>query len=62
MADEMPEAPPKSDLDPEEELEVEGGTLVWRDPLASGDPLESAYLWPVLIIALVLVALLAALL
>lgn len=48
--EEIPEAQPKSDLDPDRELEVEGGTLVWRDPVASGEPLTGAYIWPALIL------------
>ncbi len=43
----MPEAPPRSDVDPDVELEVEGGTLVWKDPIASGEPVLGAYIWPI---------------
>lgn len=60
--EELPEASPRSDIDHDEELVVEGGTLVWRDPIASGDPIPTAYLWPLTIIGLIIVAILAALL
>lgn len=59
--EELPEASPRSDMDHDEELEVEGGTLVWRDPIASGDPISTAYVWPLAIIALIIMAILAAL-
>lgn len=51
--EEIPEADPRSDLDYEERLEIDGGTLVWKDPVASGKPIRTAYLWPILIIGLV---------
>lgn len=57
----MPEAPPRSDVDPETELEVEGGTLVWRDPEASGNPIPTAYVWPLAILTLIILASIAAL-
>ncbi|MFB6346550.1 MAG: hypothetical protein ABEK50_12390 [bacterium] len=59
--DELPEASPRSDIDHDKELEVEGGTLVWRDPVASGDPVRTAYVWPLAIIALIITAIIAAL-
>ena len=59
--DELPEAAPRSDIDHDEELEVEGGTLVWRDPIASGDPIATAYVWPLAIIGIIVMAILAAL-
>jgi hypothetical protein len=59
--EELPEAAPRSDMDHDVELEVEGGTLVWRDPEASGDPIPSAYVWPLAIIALLIFAVLGAL-
>lgn len=48
--DDTPKAPPRSDIDKDVELEVEGGTLVWRDPVASGNPIPGAYFWPLAII------------
>jgi hypothetical protein len=59
--EELPEAAPRSDVDYDTELEVEGGTLVWRDPEASGDPIPSAYVWPLAIVTLIVLAALAAL-
>jgi len=52
--EEIPEADPRSDLDQDEKLEVDGGTLVWRDPVASGKPFRGAYLWPILLIGLII--------
>lgn len=46
--EELPEADPRSDVEYDVKLEVEGGTLVWKDPVASGEPVLGAYLWPVL--------------
>lgn len=51
--EEMPEAEPRSDIDEDVELEVDGGTLVWKDPVASGDPIAGAYLWPIAIIGII---------
>lgn len=59
--EEMPVAPPRSDVDPETELEVEGGTLVWRDPEASGNPIPAAYVLPLAILTLIALASIAAL-
>mgnify|MGYP006440199639 CR=1 FL=1 len=53
--EEIPEADPRSDLDYDDKLEIDGGTLVWRDSIASGQPFRGAYLWPVSIIALIIV-------
>ena len=52
--EEIPEADPKSDIDEDELLEIDGGTLVWKDPVSSGDPIPGAYLWPVLIIGIII--------
>ena len=51
--EEIPEAEPRSDIDEDVELEVDGGTLVWKDPVASGDPIVSAYLWPLALIGII---------
>lgn len=51
--EEIPEADPKSDIDEEELLEIDGGTLVWKDPVASGEPIKGAYIWPALIIGII---------
>lgn len=59
--EELPEAAPRSDVDYDTELEVEGGTLVWRDPEASGNPIASAYVWPLAILTLIVLAALAVL-
>lgn len=58
--DEIPEAAPRSDMDHDTELVVEGGTLVWRDPKASGNPVKFAYVWPLAIMALIIMAAIAA--
>ncbi len=60
--EELPEATPRSDMDHDVKLEVEGGTLVWRDPEASGNPIPWAYVWPAAILALLILATLGALL
>lgn len=52
--EEIPEADPKSDIDEDELLEIDGGTLVWKDPVSSGNPIAGAYLWPVLIIGIII--------
>jgi hypothetical protein len=59
--EELPEAPPRSDVDYDTELEVEAGTLVWRDPEASGDPISTAYVWPLALLTLIVLAAVAAL-
>jgi len=59
--EELPEASPRSDINHDEELEVEGGTLVWRDPVASGDPIATAYAWPLVLIGFIIMGILAAL-
>ncbi len=59
--EELPEATPRSDVDYDTELEVEGGTLVWRDPEASGDSISTAYVWPLAILTLIVLAALATL-
>jgi hypothetical protein len=51
--EEIPEADPKSDIDPDEKLEVNGGTLVWEDPVSSGNSIPGAYVWPMAIIGLI---------
>lgn len=59
--DEIPEAHPRSDIDYDSELVVEGGTLVWRDPEASGNPISTAYVWPLAILCVIVLLALAAL-
>lgn len=58
--EELPEAEPRSDIDHDERLEVEGGTLVWKDPVASGEAIKAAYAWPIAIIGLIILAIIAA--
>ncbi|MFB6355185.1 MAG: hypothetical protein ABEJ65_01550 [bacterium] len=53
--EEIPEAAPKSDLDSEVELTVDGGTLVWKDPVASGTPVTGSNFIPAFIMGLITV-------
>lgn len=59
--EEIPEARPRSDVDPGVELEVEGGTLVWKDPVVTDRPVRLAYLWPLALMGLVVLGIVLAL-